>query len=196
MPNRQPDPGTLLILAPTGRDADGARLLLERENIDCRICRDLDALCDAIAAENGAALGAVLIADEALACADRSRLSALLDAQPPWSDLPFVVLTHGTPASRRSIPAMRLPQALGNVMYLERPSNAVTLVSVVKAALRARQRQRQVRGHLEERKAVAATLETHVAERTADLEIANARLRAEISKRERAQAAVDKRSNA
>jgi signal transduction histidine kinase/ActR/RegA family two-component response regulator len=190
MPNRPPDPGTLLILAPTGRDADGARLLLEREGIRCRICRSLEALCDAIAAEDDVALGAVMIADEALAHADRSRLSALLDAQPPWSDLPFVVLTHGTAASRRSVPAMRLSQALGNVMYLERPSNALTLVSVVKAALRARQRQRQIRAHLAEREAAAETLEARVAERTADLEIANARLWTEVSKREHAQAAL------
>jgi signal transduction histidine kinase/ActR/RegA family two-component response regulator len=190
MPNRQPDPGILLILAPTGRDADGARVLLERESIKCRVCRDLDSLCDVIAAENDSTLGAVLIADEALANADRSRLSALLNAQPPWSDLPFVVLTHSTAASRRSLPTMRLPQTLGNVMYLERPSNTLTLISVVKAALRARQRQRQVRAHLEERQAAAEALEAHVAKRTADLEIANARLRAEVSKRERAQAAL------
>ena len=190
MPNRQPKPGALLILAPTGRDAEGARQLLEREGIECRVCRDLGALCDEIADKGEADIGAVLIAHEALAGADRSRLSDLLDAQPPWSDLPFVVLTHGTAASRWSVQAMQLPQLLGNVMYLERPSNALTLVSIVKAALRARQRQRQVRAYLEEREAAAELLESRVAERTADLEIANTRLRAEVAKRERAQAAL------
>ena len=62
-------------------------------------------------------------------------------------------------------------------MFLERPLNALTLVSAVRTALRARRRQRQVRDHLAERAAVTEELtrsreelERLVAERTHSLE--------------------------
>jgi hypothetical protein len=52
--------GPVLILAPTGRDAETVQILLGREDIDCRVCPTLEALGSAI----GSDTGAVLIADE------------------------------------------------------------------------------------------------------------------------------------
>jgi FixJ family two-component response regulator len=146
--------GPLLVLTPTGRDADRAAELLQREAIPFRVLRDGRALGAAI----DETAGAVLVADEALVTADLTDLRRQLDAQPAWSDLPFVVLTHGGSNSRRALGELRLPEALGNVMFLERPLNALTLVSAVRTALRARRRQRQVRDHLAERAAATEEL--------------------------------------
>jgi len=179
--------GPLLILTPTGRDAEGATLLLGREGIVCRTCSTVDALCASI----GEDTGAVLVAVEALATANLYALSRDLTLQPPWSDLPFIVLTQIGAAARRSLIELKLPQALGNVVFLERPLNALNLVSAVRAALRARRRQRQVGAHLAEREQAATALaasetrlreanemlEARVAERTAELMAAEAALR-------------------
>ena len=167
------DIGPLLVLAPTGEDAIRAAELLEREAIPFRVLEHSRELCTAI----DDSIGAVLIADEALANADLVALHARLEAQPPWSDLPFVVLTRSDSGARRLLDELRLPDALGNVMFLERPFSALTLISAVRTALRARRRQRQVRDQMAERAVVTEELtrsqeqlEQLVAERTRSLE--------------------------
>jgi hypothetical protein len=79
--------------------------------------------------------------------------------QPPWSDFPFVVLTGRASSATAHVYRLRLLERLGNVSLLERPLNAVTLASTVKAALRARYRQYEVRDHLFERDLAKPTAE-------------------------------------
>lgn len=171
----------MLILTPTGRDAEGAATLLSAEGIESRIYTTLAALRAAL--DDSA--GAVLLADEALFRADLNALAARVAAQPPWSDLPFIVLTQASIVDRRQMAELNLPGKLGNVVFLERPLNALSLVSAVRSALRARRRQRQVRDHLaaqaEAAEREAARLEARVRERTAALEEAE-RERQEIAK--------------
>ena len=163
---------TVLVLAPTGRNVEAATALLSRAGIAARPCASMTQLCEALQTP----AGAVLIEEEALATARaRQELSACVGEQPPWSDLPFIVLTRNTLAARKELPRMRLPKALGNVMFLERPLHAFTLTNAIQTALRARRRQYQVRDHLAEREATAAklrelnqTLESRVEERTAE----------------------------
>jgi PAS domain S-box-containing protein len=143
--------GPVLVLAPTGRDAEVAVELLGRQSIACRAVPNLTALRAAIDDE----AGAVLVADEALSRPGLDALSRKLAAQPPWSDLPFVVLTRGGAAGRTAVAELRLLEALGNVMFLERPLNALALIGAVRSALRARLRQRQLRRHLAEREEAA-----------------------------------------
>ncbi len=172
MPERlgAPPAGPVLILTPTGRDAEGAAALLSAEGIESRIYPTLAALRAAL----DDTAGAVLLADEALFRANLNALAAHLAAQPPWSDLPFIVLTQAGIADRRQMAELNLPAKLGNVMFLERPLNALSLLSAVRSALRARRRQRQVRDHLaaqaEAAEHEAARLEARVRERTAALE--------------------------
>ncbi len=146
--------GPLLIVAPTGRDAEGAAALLGRANVVCRIHPDMETLCAAIDEQ----AGAVLLADEALQRSTLDALARRLAAQPPWSDLPFIVLTRPGAKARRVLLELHLPEALGNLMFLERPLNALSLVSAVRSALRARQRQRQIGEHLAEQRRVASVL--------------------------------------
>lgn len=146
------DAGPLLILAPSGRDAAMAAELMTRDGIACRTVPNIAALRAAI----GETAGAVLVADEALPRPALTTLAEPLAAQPPWSDLPFIVLTRGGVANRTAVAELRLPEVLGNAMFLERPLNAIALTGAVRAALRARRRQRQLRAHLLGREADAA----------------------------------------
>jgi len=133
----------LLILAPVGKDASLMAMALIDEAPLCVSCPDLEQLAHEI--ERGAA--AIVIAEEALAGHD-GRLAALLAHQPPWSDLPVLLLTR---AGADSHIAARTQRTLGNVTLLERPVRVAALVTAVRSALRARTRQYEARAYLEER---------------------------------------------
>jgi signal transduction histidine kinase len=85
---------------------------------------------------------------------------------------------------------MRLLESLGNVSLLERPLNAVTLMSAIRSAMRARRRQYEVQAHLFDREKFAAQLEDQVRERTRQIEQANKQLRQEIAERRQVEAAL------
>jgi len=170
----------VLIFAPTGRDAPTAADLLRRAGIVARICAGHAAL--------GAELdqaAAVLLAEEGLVGQPLDALCDWVGRQPPWSDLPFVMLTSRR--DDRRVRAWRAEQirCLGNVALIERPVQPITLVSVVQTALRARRRQLEIRALLEARDAAAADLESQVHRRTAELREINARLREEMAERAR-----------
>jgi PAS domain S-box-containing protein len=168
----------ILVLAPRGRDGPAIAEQLGRTGLKAHICRDAGDLLTEL--ERGA--DAVVIAEEALLGAAAEALGGWVSSQPPWSDMPFVLLTSHDP---RPAPAReRLLGALGNVSLLERPVQALTLVSAVRAAMRARRRQYEVRAHLEERERTAAELGDLVASRTRELEAANRALQAESALRE------------
>jgi PAS domain S-box-containing protein len=133
-----------LILAPRGRDAAIACALLEEAGIAAQICADTAALVGEI----GRGAGLAVITDEAFRTADLKDLSAWIAEQPPWSDFPFVLLTSRGGGLERNPTAARLSGVLGNVTFLERPFHPTTLVSVVRTALRGRQRQYEARAML------------------------------------------------
>lgn len=146
------------ILAPTGKDADLVRAALVQVAIGSVVCTDLAGIEQAIAA--GADL--LLIAEEAITNASLSKLTELLSHQPPWSDLPVLLLArYGADSSTI---AVALP-ALGNVTLLERPVRPATLISAVQANLKARDRQHQVARHLEELAATNASLQESIQQR-------------------------------
>jgi signal transduction histidine kinase len=142
-------PGVIAVLTPTARDADVAERVLARVGLSTTACDDMHAVCALIHTGD---VGAVLIAEEALAAGALSLLLDTLDAQPPWSDVPLVVLT-GEDELSHAIPGVlgRLTER-ANVTLLERPVRVATIVTVLRAALRARERQWDVRDHLEERR--------------------------------------------
>ncbi|HEX8165671.1 MAG TPA: HWE histidine kinase domain-containing protein [Beijerinckiaceae bacterium] len=146
--------GPVVVLAPTGRDAESASRLLKEADIDCRVCATYQSFCESI----GDGIGAALVAEEALARVDLTGLKRHLDRRPPWSDPPFIVLTREASVVRKGLPHLHLAEALGNVMFLERPLHGLTLVSAVQSALRARRRQLQVRDYLVQQDRAAAAL--------------------------------------
>ena len=149
-------PGPVLVVAPTRAEAADVEGRLAADGVAARACLDIELVSEECAADLSQ-LGAVLIAEEALAGADLAELSALVAQQPAWSDLPFIVLTRGV-NGKRAQPRLQLPLLLGNVMFLERPFNDMTLLSAVRSALRARIRQLQIRDQIAQREAGAAAL--------------------------------------
>ena len=137
MPERSIGEQRVLVLAPTGRDAVLACQLLKTIGVPSHSCSCPDEMFREIA--TGA--GAVIVADEALQPDTIAGLLELLAGQLPWSDLPLIVFTHG----ENSDQILELMAPLGNATLLERPVRLSTLVSAVKAALRARRRQYEVR---------------------------------------------------
>jgi signal transduction histidine kinase/response regulator RpfG family c-di-GMP phosphodiesterase len=164
----------ILVLTPTGRDGSAACALLEQAGLSCQPCSNIGGLLREL--ENGA--GAGVIAEEALIGADLISLFDWVSNQPPWSDFPFVILTTRRDDPRLRRYALDLIDKLRNVTLQERPIQTVTLVSAVRAALRARVRQYEAAKYLREREQAAVRLEELVRERTRQLQAANDQLTA------------------
>jgi signal transduction histidine kinase/ActR/RegA family two-component response regulator len=140
-PKTEQQEGRVLILAPTGRDAELACRVLSNAGISPQACGGMEEFCREV--EAGA--GAALLTEEALVEA-AERLFQTLDRQPPWSDLPFILFSSGEPNADVLLETIG-PRA--NVTILERPIRITTVVSAVRAALRARYRQYQMRDLLQ-----------------------------------------------
>jgi signal transduction histidine kinase/CheY-like chemotaxis protein len=171
--------GPVVVLAPIGRDAAASASLLEKSGVQTKICSDLVQLVTALQRGTGASF----IAEEALFGQDIGPLSGWVAEQPPWSDLPFVLLTSRQEQTGIEAWRQKLIHSLRNVSLLERPVQTLTLVSTVQAALRARMRQLELRTLLEERERSAHVLEQLVVARTQELEAANEALRAQMKVR-------------
>ena len=141
--------GYVLIAAPTGRDAHLAADVLGKASIPTRICSNLAQLAAGIGCETGT----VLLAEEALASPEIQAFLTALRNQPAWSDLPILLLTHASRGRDHTTVAVARLRPSTFVTLLERPIRTATLISSVEAALRARQRQWEVRDLLAERKA-------------------------------------------
>ncbi len=136
-------PKPILILAPHGRDAAVIAETLGHVGHASRICADLATLTGALGDEAGAAI----LTEEALAQGATDALTDWLAHQPTWSDFPFIVLVTKQPGKRAQADAERLA-GIGNIVLLERPINAETLISAAHSAIRARHRQYVARDHL------------------------------------------------
>lgn len=130
-----------LVLAPRGRDAAVACSLIEQTGVSCVACPDLPAMVDSLDYD----VAFLLITEEAIRGADLKPLSEWLGNQPPWSDLPFLLVTnHGGGPERNPI-AKRWLEILGNVSFIERPFHPTTLLSVARGAVKGRRRQHDTR---------------------------------------------------
>jgi signal transduction histidine kinase len=161
--------GQVVLLAPTERDAQACRMILDGAGIGCTFCRDLADLCGRVRA--GAA--AVIVPEEVVLADTAGNLVRAVRNQPVWSDLPVIVLSR---AGAESPAAAKAMDVLGNVSLIERPVRVNTLLSVVRSALRARERQYQLRDHLADQKRAEEERERLLAaerEARADADAAN-----------------------
>ena len=131
------------ILTPRGRDADVATALLTTNGISAFAVTSLKEL----ATEMQAGIGAVMIAEEALADPYLPEMHTQIARQSAWSDLPFIVLTNGAKVKRTPVEAHRI-DALGNALLLSRPLQGEDLLRAATSALRARRRQYEARERL------------------------------------------------
>ncbi|HYF44355.1 MAG TPA: response regulator [Ramlibacter sp.] len=183
----------ILVHAPRGRDAAVVQTVLSGQGITTHACQSQDQL---IRCMSDGAAGAILTEEALPELLADDRLLRWLGAQPPWSDFPFVVLATKR-EGRRAAKDVQTLHSLGNMILLERPLNAETLVSAAESAVRERRRQYVTRQHLDEisqtrnqLERLNAELEQRIAQRTRELASANDRLMKEIAERERAQAAL------
>jgi len=176
----------VIILAPVGRDAAACARLVEQAGLNPHTCSGIDELI----AELDLGAEVVVLTEEALYGKAVDRLAGWVAAQPPWSDLPFIVVTSHNEGPRFARFRKDLVGKLRNVSFLERPMQAISLQAAVLSAERGRARQYEARAYLEAQRHAAEDLESLVAQRTEALERANEQLREESRRRERAQAAL------
>jgi signal transduction histidine kinase/CheY-like chemotaxis protein len=138
----------ILIAAPIGRDAELMADQLRAAGLRSEHFKDVKALCERIPF----GVGAVIATEEALGREEMAILTRALADQPPWSDVPVIILTGA--------PAVGKPRSYDgftrrtNVTLVDRPVRIKSLVSAVESALRARLRQYDLRDsmhQLEER---------------------------------------------
>ncbi|HEV2763774.1 MAG TPA: hybrid sensor histidine kinase/response regulator, partial [Pyrinomonadaceae bacterium] len=134
----------VLLLTPTGRDADLTGRYLSGAGVAVEVCAGVAELCEKCS--EGA--GAALVAEEALSPENTRRLLDTLEGQPPWSDFPVVVLTSGGESKLVDAGTLKSLGDVINVTLVERPTRVITILSAVRSALRARRRQYEVRAHL------------------------------------------------
>lgn len=180
----------ILILAPIGRDALLLQQALNQAGLYGTICQNMLDLCEKLVA--GA--GGLLLSEEALTQHATTTLVEKLRDQPPWSDLPLVLLLRGDQSNQGLSTAIRILTPGRNVTVLERPISIPTLVSVMRATIRARRRQYELRDYLTAREQQAAELEQRVRERTAELAQANQLLTEEVHERIRAEETLRQRN--
>lgn len=169
----------VLVFAPFGKDAALIEKVLTSCGIPVDVCSGPADLVSAISEDSGAAV----ITEEVLQSQAIGSIAGKLSTQPRWSDFPIIVLTGGGMSTATTESAERSRAPLGNVSLLERPLRPATLVSAVRTALTARQRQLEIRDHLRQREAAEQALrrahdvlETQVEQRTAALRLLSSRL--------------------
>jgi signal transduction histidine kinase/ActR/RegA family two-component response regulator len=133
----------LLVLAPTGADSRLAVELLKRNGFNAESCASGEQLRQELAA----GIGALIVADEALTPEFVMQMVSILENQPPWSDIPVIILTkrHNAESTAHSFPSL---YRRTDVTVLERPIKTEILLGVVRNVLSARQRQYEVRSLL------------------------------------------------
>lgn len=133
----RPAESRVLLLPATHRDAQVVGALLERTGLQCLVCGNASQLVAAI--KEGA--GLMLLTDSGLAGPEGALILDALQRQPPWSDLPVVIL--GSPDA--SDETRNLADRMTNVTLLDRPTSSRVLLSAIRTSLRARLRQYQMR---------------------------------------------------
>jgi len=135
----------VVLVTPNEADSGLAAGFLAGESMETVVCNALSALGPLALTE----VGCAILVEEALEETEIAQFREALDHQPPWSDLP-ILLVAARDSSLSALGENVFPSS-GNVTLLQRPLHPMTLVSAVNMALRARARQFEVRDLLRQR---------------------------------------------
>lgn len=152
---RKNDDMRVLINAPVGQDASAMASLLEENGFHAAVCDGAMEICFLIS--EGA--GALLMTEEALESPQITNLFERLKNQPPWLEIPLIVLTSGG-ESRLAKLLNLASNAAGSMTLLERPIGSATLLRSIEVALRSRKRQYEMRDLLWVKARLAAIVES------------------------------------
>lgn len=141
----------IVICTPTGQDAALTSRVFRSVNIGSMVCRDTSELLEQLPRS----AGALLLAEEVISGSAMRPLAEYVAGQPTWSDLPILLLTR---SGADSLDVRRAVDRLGNVTLLERPVRTIALISAARSAIRARERQYQVRDADQRKDEFLATL--------------------------------------
>lgn len=177
-PNFSLQDAAVIVFASFGNDAGTLARVIERTGARARVCERAEDIGGALQDETAA----ILATEESLQVA-AAPIRACLDAQPPWSDVPVIVLS-GSRGRTGTAARWQFFRQFGNVTVLDRPISAEALALALEAACRARGWQYVVRDQMGKLEAQNAGLEKTVRDRTEAL-------RAEIKERERIEGALN-----
>lgn len=141
----------IIICAPTGQDASLTARVFESVGLKCIISTSAGDVLEQLS--RGA--GALLLVEEAISGMALRPLAEYVSAQPTWSDIPILLLTR---SGADSLDVQRAVENLGNVTLLERPVRTIALIAAARTAIRARERQYQVRDADQRKDEFLATL--------------------------------------
>lgn len=130
--------GRVLMAASSEEDTEALAEVLTDAGLSCGMCQGVDCLLEQVGEETGA----IVLAEEELSPGAVEQLQEHLAAQAAWSSLPVVLLVEASPGREEVV------RALGqhaSVVALEKPVQALTFKTVIRAALQARGKQHEVR---------------------------------------------------
>ena len=130
----------ILIFAPVGKDAPLTLDVLRRTDLKGCVCTTAHGLC--VELQRGAAV--IMLTEEALEDNGIGELMDCLRSQPAWSDVP-VLLFADAERSEIYLRTLRLLEGLRNVVLLERPIRLGAALSLIRSAMRGRERQYELR---------------------------------------------------
>jgi signal transduction histidine kinase/CheY-like chemotaxis protein len=145
----------VLVFAPVGKDAALTLDVLRRTDLKGCVCATAHSLC--LEFQRGAAV--IMLTEEALEDPGIGELMNCLRSQPTWSDVP-VLLFADTERSEIYLRTLRLLEGLRNVVLLERPIRLGAALSLIKSAMRGRERQYELRDLLRAFSSARAEAET------------------------------------
>jgi signal transduction histidine kinase len=183
--------GQVLLCAPFGKDAEILREIVSSEGLSVTHCASLKDLAHRFSDRTDF----IVLTEEALVSSSGHTIQRTLRRQEPWSDIPIILLASaGARPSPWTTEFVSKLADEANISILERPVRVPTIISVLRTAKRARNRQRQVQGLLlretesaSQLRAARDQLERRVEERTFELSNINLELKREIRERNRAQ---------
>jgi signal transduction histidine kinase len=161
-----PSDSVILAWLANPSDVEAASRVLQPAGLDLRACRGIDC----IIADAAQDVDALLIEEEGLTAQALEKLHGFLSGQPAWSDLPVILLVKRVTSTG---PGRMWSESIRNVVVVNRPVTSAALISTFQIALKARQRQYEVRDLLASLQRLNRDLEQRVAERTAQLERSN-----------------------
>jgi CheY-like chemotaxis protein len=137
-------PDHVLVVAPFRSNANMLTEVLSQNGMTAIVCSEESELLAELAR-----CSVVVMSQEALTSTALETVAGHLESQPPWSELPLILLVDNIDRSGTVLSNLRRRLPHSKMMILQRPVRVIEFVSVAQTALLARRRQRELRDHIE-----------------------------------------------